>query len=99
MAAMYASRRPDARFFHPVPLFSAGGGRRHADSNSEKERRREVRRALDPAGGWGEDFRNYGTALVPRDSSSVDGKAPGPCLHGHDNAILIMHVNWFPSPA
>lgn len=49
--------------------------------------------------GEGEDFRNYGTALVPRDSSSVDGKAPGPCLHGHDNAILIMHVNWFPSPA
>lgn len=56
-------------------------------------------RAGSGRGGEGEDFRNYGTALVPRDSSSVDGKAPGPCLHDHDNAILIMHVNWFPSPA
>lgn len=46
--------RPDARFFHPVPLFSTKGvvviAMVHADSNSRKsDAGRRRRHALDPA--------------------------------------------------
>lgn len=80
---LYPSRRPDARFFLPCPLvFRRGWSQACRFQFEEKEARgwrgaRWIRPRIRDGGR--EDFRNYGTALVPRDSSSVDGKAPGPC--------------------
>lgn len=114
-ASASASRRPDARFFHAVPCFFSEGEKPGYATIAIRERvipcLPRGTTTVDPRRIHGGRLATATRRAAPmgqrifvimerRWSLGIRQSTGKPlALDGHDNAILIMHVNWFPSPA